>query len=351
MSLTSTTSSADPAVQLQVIEIKPGVRFGLGMLRDSLPDVETALFFGKVYDLDAQQLANLLLHVLNTPLAAALFGEGGSHSTELQGYLLDGYRVCRTCGVSEDEHYEDECSYTDFEWHEPIIGAAEAGQVNLSPDVPHGEILPQVWEALEIEVAQSIKDVAAKLEGVLSMMPSKQGQMVFRSLAVLNKKRPTIGDYQAGVHHGRMPDNNLVILDVSGSMSASTVEKIADDVVALSYNVNAHFAIVSNTTTYWQPGTYSTADILAAAQYGGTHYETLAPLFDRDWGTVITIADYDSSEAAKKKLAPSRKIKGSIEEVLDISLVNRPTFLAECVGQLATKVRPILIANSQYVLA
>jgi hypothetical protein len=30
--------------------------------------------------------------------------------------------------------------------------------------------------------------------------------------------------------------------------------------------------------------------------------------------------------------------------VLDVSLVGRPTFLAECVGQLADEVRPILTA-------
>ena len=35
--------------------------------------------------------------------------------------------------------------------------------------------------------------------------------------------------------------------------------------------------------------------------------------------------------------------------MLDISLVNRPSFLAECVGLLANKVTPILIGNSQYV--
>jgi hypothetical protein len=31
--------------------------------------------------------------------------------------------------------------------------------------------------------------------------------------------------------------------------------------------------------------------------------------------------------------------------------VNQPTFLAQCVGQLADEVRPLLIANSSYVLS
>jgi hypothetical protein len=34
-----------------------------------------------------------------------------------------------------------------------------------------------------------------------------------------------------------------------------------------------------------------------------------------------------------------------------VSLVNRPTYLAECVGQLAAKVRPLLIAATSYVLS
>ena len=41
---------------------------------------------------------------------------------------------------------------------------------------------------------------------------------------------------------------------------------------------------------------------------------------------------------------------GSIQQVLDISLVNGPTFLAECLGQLAAEVRPLMIASTNYVL-
>ena len=83
-------------------------------------------------------------------------------------------------------------------------------------------------------------------------------------------------------------------------------------------------------------------DVLAKAEYGGTHYEQLKPLFDQSWGTVITIADYDSSPSAMKTLA---NCKGHIGQVLDISLVSRTTFLAECVGQLADEVRPLMLAQ------
>jgi hypothetical protein len=58
---------------------------------------------------------------------------------------------------------------------------------------------------------------------------------------------------------------------------------------------------------------------------------------------VVTIADYDSSRSAKDAVA---RCTGSIDTVLDISLVDRPTFLAECVGQLASKTQPLLIAET-----
>lgn len=312
---------------LDLVEVKPGLRFSLATLKDLLPDAETILFFGKVYELDAQQLGALLHRVLNTDLTRVLFAESAQHSTDLQSYLVGDY----------DE---------DGNWVLGIIDPVDAGQINFSPDVPKGEILPEVWAQLEVEVAKSIKDVAAKLNDAVALLPGKQGSMVFKSMMRMNAKRPTIGDYRASITHARQKEN-LLILDVSGSMNEATVKAIVDDVVALSYQANAHMAIVSNTTTYWQPGSYGVSDILAAAQYGGTYYETLAPLFDRDWGVVITVADYDSSPSAKDALRPC---VGRIDQVLDVSLVNRPTFLAECVGQLAADVTPLLIASSPYVL-
>jgi Tfp pilus assembly protein PilP len=68
----------------------------------------------------------------------------------------------------------------------------------------------------------------------------------------------------------------------------------------------------------------------------------LAPLLERDWGVVVTIADYDSSVSAGQYLG---QCSGTIDEVLDVSLVDQPTFLAECVGLRAKRVRPILMAT------
>ncbi len=321
-SSSTTLSSRELKSSLELIEIKPGKKFSLATLRSLLPDVPTLLFFAKVYDLDAQQLATLLHKVLKSDLTSALFAEGESHSSDLQDYLLD---------IDWDGY------------HEPI----DTGDLTFDNTPPPAEILPHVWEQLEVTVAQSIKDVAAKLENVVALLPSKEGHMLFTSMRKLNVKRPTLGDYRVQIGHVRQKEN-LLILDVSGSMNEHTVRRIVADVVALSYTANAHMAIVSNTTTYWQPGTYNVDQILAAAQYGGTHYETLAPLFDREWGTVITVADYDSSPAAKGALAAC---KGRIDQVVDVSLVNRPTFLAECVGQLAQDVKPILIGSGHYVLS
>jgi len=324
-------SPSDLRASLDLIEIKPGVRFSKATLKALLPDAETVLFFGKVYGLDAQQLGSLLLAVLNTDVAHALLGEGGMHSTDLQDYLLDGY-------------YDE-----DLGWVDPIADSMlmAEGDMTFDPEVPKGEILPEVWKSLETDVAQSIKDVAAKLEGVVNLLPGKQGSMVFGAMMKLNRNRPTIGDYRAKIHHEPVKEN-LVILDVSGSMNADTVARVIDDVIALSYMANAHMAVVSNTTTHWEPGSYSVDNVLAAAEYGGTHYETLYPLFDgKDWGVVITVADYDSSPAAKDAL---RSASGHIDQVLDISLVARPTYLAECVGQLSDEVRPLLIASDNRCL-
>ena len=330
MTLSSPTlQPAELRRSLDLVEIKPGVKFSLATLRDLLPDVETILFFGKVYELDAQQLGALLYQVLKSDLASALFAEGGQHSSDLQDYVLEVW----------DDFHED--------WMEWSADPVAAGQISFSPDVPKGEILPEVWESLEVEVAKSIKDVAAKLEEtVLARLPGKQGSMVFSHMMKLNAKRPVIGDYRAGISHARQAEN-LLILDVSGSMSEGTIRRIIDDVVALSYQANAHMAVVSNHCTYWQAGTYAVDDVLASCEFGGTHYEELVPLFDRDWGVVITVADYDSSPAAKDAL---RACTGRIDQVLDISLVDRPTFLAECVGQLASDVQPLLIGSSYHVL-
>lgn len=310
-------SSADLADSLEIIEVKPGKRFTKALLRKMLPDVETALFFGKVYELDPGELGSLLNVALNTTLSNALFGQDQVHSHELQDYI------------------SDICDHSGF----------EMGDVTIGDPPPHGEILPAVWESLEVEVATSIKAVAEKLESVVDMLPGKNGEMLFKSMMTLNAKRPTLGDHKAVIHHA-LQQQNLLILDVSGSMTAETIGTIIEDVVALSYKANAHLAIVSNTCTYWEPGTYNVDDVLARAEYAGTHYEELAPLFEKDWGTVITVADYDSSLSAKHHLRD--ECRGRVDTVLDISLVNQPSFLAECVGQFASEVRPLVMAAPGY---
>lgn len=312
-----TTSSLSD--RLKIIELKPGLRFSVGTLQDLLPDAETALFFGKVYDLDAYQLGVLLTTVSNSTVVQALLGEGGTHSVDLQDYVVD--LTAQVQGVDK-------------------------GDVSFDKVIPNGEILPELWKSLEVEVATSIKAVAEKLASTVGLMPGKQGSMVFRSLNVMNKRRPVLGDYKARIHHAPVKQN-LVILDVSGSVTRGTVEALIDDVVGLSYLANAHLAIVSNTTAEWDAGSYNSDVVLDRAEFSGTCYETLEPLFDRDWGVVVTIADYDSSWGSMEAIA---RCTGRIDQLLDISLVNTPTFLAEVVGQLADNVRPLLVGNSQYVL-
>ena len=165
--------------------------------------------------------------------------------------------------------------------------------------------------------------------------------MMFSTMLKMNRLRPTLGDYQASITHQAVP-NVAVVLDVSGSMTSETVRTIIDEVVSLAWTANAHLIIVSNSAYHWEPGAFSSAAVLEKAEFGGTYYEQLVPLFNQDWGTVITIADYDSSRGAQRAIA---QCTGRIGQVLDISLVNRPTFLAECLGQLADKVTPLLIGR------
>lgn len=311
-----TVSSSELKQSLDLLELKPGKLVSWKALGTLLPDVETALFFAKAYDLNYSKLSRMLERLFNSTVLGAL--QHGDHSLELQDYLVDT--------IPEDVFPQAKPSFVD------------------AP--PKAEILPYLWEQAETTIAQSIKDVALKLAGTLDLLPSKEGAMTFRHMAKLNKQRPTVGVFGAQIEHKRQAEN-LVILDVSGSMTAETVSNIISDVVALSWKANAHLAIVSNTCFHWEPGTYNVADVLRQAEFGGTHYEKLAPLMQRNWGTVVTIADYDSSYGAKQALAEST---GRIGQVLDISLVNQPTFLAECVGQLADEVKPLLIAQSHVVL-
>ena len=298
---------------LTLFELSQTKKISVGALRKLLPDIETTLFFAKVYKLDARKLSKLLRLRWQSTLIEAL--TRGDHSTELQDYLVD---------VAPPE------VYAEIKW-------------DTLEDPPDTELLAQIWEQAMVVVAKAISEVADKLVGTLHLLPSKEGSMVFKSMMVMNRNRPTIGAHKAAIQHQAVPDV-AVVLDVSGSMSRETIETIIADVVGLSWKANAHLLIVSNNTYHWEPGTYDVASVLAKAEYGGTHYETLAPMLNRDWGTVISIADYDSSASAKRYIQANST--GRIGTLLDISLVNRPTYLGECLGQLADEVRPLLIAMS-----
>lgn len=314
---------AGAAHALAMFTIAPGKQISVTALKELLPDVETALFFAKAYKFDYAKLSELISTLFSSDVIDALLMEGGSHSTELQNYIIDTVPP----GV-----------------YQMAPGSIQYGDEQDPPDT---ELLGQAVEAALVEIAESIQTIADKIGSVLQHMPSKYGQMTFSHLRKFNTQRAALGTYEAQIQHEATPPR-LVIFDVSGSMSAEVVERIVDEVVGLAYEVNASLAIVSNDTFFWNAGAFHTRDVLDAAQYGGTHYETLVPVLDQDWATVITIADYDSSAAASDYIRSHAK--GQIGEVIDVSLVNRPTYLAECVGQLAGKVTPILVSNTRHAI-
>ena len=310
-----TLTSSEVSDRLRLVEIKPGLRYSIAVLRDLLPDVSTMLFFARVYKLGYTELSSLLSNLFPGRVLAEVLNET-DHSDELQDYLVD------------------------------VVPTHVAQQYNIKlkfKDAPPPDtVLPELWDAMNTEIARSIQEVADKLGKTLSRLPGKEGRMIFKHLAIMNRSRPTVGDYKAGIQRSRRAAN-LVILDDSGSMTQPTIQKIVAEVVALAVKADAHLVLVSNTARVWEPGCYSVADVLRAAEYGGTQYEQLVPLLQQDWGTVVTIADYDSSASAM--VAIRDNTTGHIGLVLDISLVNRPSYLAECVGQRADEVRTLLIGS------
>lgn len=323
---TSTTeqslSEEEVSEKLTLFQIAPGKQVSHAVLRDLLPDVETALFFGKVYRLNARKLSILLTVLFRTSLTEALLNQGHQHSTELQDYLIE---------VAPED----------------IKVQLESRGADAGAPVPDTELLRQAFEAAMTEVADSILKVADTLGTVLDRLPSKYGQMTFQHLHRLNRQRNAIGTYEPVITREAVAPR-LVVLDVSGSMTETTVRTIVDEVVGLAYAVHASLAIVSDNAFLWEPGEYTVDRVLERAEYRGTHYEQLLPVFHRDWETVVTIADYDSAASARDFLR--QHASGRVGTVLDISLVNRPTFLAECVGQIAQEVKPLLISNSNDVL-
>ena len=298
-----------------------GRKYSLSALVRLLPTVEIALFFAKLMELSAAECGLLLKKVFDkSTLVAEL--TGGVHSTSLQDYLT---------------------SVGDF------IPDLVQGGVEVVTD-PYGSntsldesVLAQLFESAHIYIAQSIRDVANKTHVLLEGMPTGAAEMHFKTMMKFNAQTGKMGTYSPTFVRPTAL-NNLVVLDVSASVSESTVGQIIDDVVGLAVKAQATLAIVSNSTTWWAPGTYSTQSVLCAAEYGGTYYETLLPLFHRDWGEVVSIADYDSSASVLTRF--QAEASGSIERVLDVSLVNRPTFLGECLSTIAKSSEVMLLADS-----
>lgn len=300
-----------------------GRSFPTKFLKDTLPDVETVLFFAKVYKLEPAEVSSLLHTCAPSAVVDALTAEAENHSQDLQDFIV--------------EEFQDE----NGDWHYVEPAFLEATPGATAP--VEAELLPEMWKNIELVIADSIAQVADTIATTIEHMPGRTGEMVFQTLAKVNARRPTIGDYRAGFKHQQVK-RVLVVFDVSGSMSETTVRTIVDDVVGLAYESNAALAIVSNTATFYPAGGFSTQQVLNDAEYGGTYYDQLRPLFtDQDWDVVVTIADYDSSPSAKQVLS---HCNSKIGQLFDVSLVNRSTYLAECLAHMANEVRPLLIANT-----
>ena len=314
-----TLTNAELRDDLKPFEFGNGRKASMAVLRRVLPDVETALFFAKAFKLDYRQLARLLRGLFKTTVIQALTNGGHSHSVDLQSYIID------------------------------TVPAVEIYSAKVTYDTSyHAEILPEMWDNIDLVIAKSVQEVADKVGSVIEMMPTKEATMVFKTLAKMNRQRPSVGVHVPVFQH-RRDTSALVILDDSGSMTRETIDAILEDVIAMSWKANATLALVSNTTRVFEPGSYNAQTVHDTIQLGGTHYETLAPLFDRGqyWNTVMTVADYDSALSAKEALAG---LSGRVGKLLDLSLVGKPTFLAECVGQLADSVEPMLVAVNDSVL-
>jgi len=298
---------------LTLFQLPDGEKVSHQILKDLLPTAEDTLFFAKLFKLDYRQLTELIGITLGRTVLDVLTED--EHSTELQDYIIDVV---------------------------PDYVRTAAAPTFVEKPVDEG-LLAAFFDMATVTIAQSIQKVGDTLAGVVGSLRGKNGSMVFQHLRKMNAQRPgTLGTYEGSIEHGFVADN-LVILDVSGSMTEKTVRDVIEPVIGLAWKANAHLVIVSDTATHWEPGQYTVDAVLKAAEYEGTHYETLVPLFmGRNWGVVVTIADYDSVWGAKEALA---ECDGHIGQVYDLSLVNKPTFLAECVGQLADAVTPLLIGR------
>src|SRR5690349_9182993 len=133
-------SSAD------VVTFDSGRAFPKQFLTDALPDVETALFFAKVYELSPSDVAKTLQICVPSMVVDALTAEAGMHSLSLQDYLVDEF-------------------YDDGEWHYDSLEFLE--KLNGVAAPANAEILPEVWKNIELTIADSIQTVASTISGTI----------------------------------------------------------------------------------------------------------------------------------------------------------------------------------------
>jgi len=298
---------------IDLVDVKAGVVFPLSTLKKILDTNRRLATFAAHFQLDQYELGSLLRLVRpGVTMVQFLSDSAAFHSMELQTYIVG-------LGFEHD---------------------IRAGEIDAPDEVGDDELLVELFEQFRVKVATQIDDFAVEMDAALKSAKPKKAKKVLRRMRKLHKTVTKIGLEELVIErYGQEPV--LVILDVSASMGEPLIEAIVEPVVAMAVEADAYLAIVSNTTTWWRPGEFSVASVLAAAEFQGTKYETLKVLLDKDWSTVVTVADYDSSMGAKHAIADCT---GKIGQVLDISVVECPTFLSECVGQLAGEVRPLMVA-------
>ena len=310
---------------LTVVEVRPGMKVGLGVLRSSITDLAEFAHFAAIFKLsehEARELYTTVFPGTRGGFSWAALVSDVAHSTTLQSYIVE------TAPQDVVEMY----------------GELSEKKKRKIP-TPSQDTLARLQGIEQLTVAPSIAEVALKLHGAIEHLPVTQASMTLAAMLKFNTQYNTVGTYGAKIVRPNRVHPNLVVLDDSGSMSEQTIKAIIDEVVALGHHANAHLVLVSNTARHWTPGTYNSKSVLREAQYSGTHYESLSPLFlNQQWDTVITIADYDSSWSACEYLLRESG-STSIRELIDISLVSKPSFLAECLGQFAQSAKPMVIAE------
>lgn len=305
---------------LDIIRLSDQTAISVSALRRLLPDITTALFFCKAYKLSNHQVRELLPKLFpDSEVLRTLLTEASAHSQELQDFVVDLYP-------------------TEIQYGEVL---PEEGQ-----EPPSETILAELFREASVTIADNLQVLANKLMTAIDRMPGTAGRMIFRNLAHVHRARGSIGTFEARIDHSRT-SRSLVILDVSGSMSKETVDAILGDVLALTKKADAHLAIVSNNAFLWKPGEATMQAVLSASEFRGTQYASLIPVLQGTWDTVITIADYDSSRDTRTAIARDCKSL-KIRQLYDMSLVDRPTFLAECLEFAAEQTQPLLVCNNRY---